>query len=1432
MSYEQSFFENGERKESSGDFVLSSFAEWYEWAEDVTDGSTYPSDGTHYDKEGLPVIHQKGEPVHVRFSANAYIYKAETLEQMLSKIAVAGRSVYTKDQSNRFVIVTDKPSRYPKALISQRNTIKSAYLISYNETPSGLQIVFPDENDGYTNNQIYCMADGEDNLNPRKAIESYKFDFVTNNYQIWSLGRYVLALRIMNKEVVTKTIGTEGYSIALGDTVVLQDDTRLIGTDTGGRITELIEDENSIYGFVLDNTYFYTGETEGDFDPQSLIPEKSRQGVIVMQPQQYQQSRLITLRLARKNTTRTINGKIFKLQRGDTNTVLFDTPMAKRNDLDGAGDFYIFQPKTGNIVGFGIVGNMTATYRVIKIKPDDKKNFELTLMKYQEDIYNYGRELPSFKNNMTIPDRSNEDSFALSDNITHSDMDGYLTETLESAQYQLDSIFSAPPPVPSQIKAIPEQEGIKLSCKVLNSDINLIDYIEYKIVRPDNSETVFAGSYSAQYLFDRETDGYPERLDLEGWHFYARAVGVYTDSEGDRVVSDWGTGTVQLDSYGTWRIPDLTAGINVSKNVSGRTVILSMAASVPSRKLYGTTRFKVSIKRIGIDTENLECNCTLPEVIPDAVFYKPDLYSDFKAHELAYRTSDIDGYEICEGRFSQTLPLAGQSTSNICNTIYQYRIIATNESGWQTNQSTDCIVPVTALCTSIDDFVEANADFKNLVVKNLSVLSANLGVIQQGGMGSFLNQTNYWALSTLFPQDTGLERVVHEGEFRVGDDENYIKVSFDANDKAKVEFHSLAFSVTAETTEFGKSLIVHGGNSLERTVITTHGIYFERRSSEVSDDWSVVSKADISGVRTPAMFSDSTMVISNASMEQRRLNKNDIGIVTPEGALVYHFDDTYLDQNNENPLTFTEKTGGVPKQLVGVEDESTNDGISDFAAALMATAPFCSEARSLYGNVRVQTDVGNAPEEFTVEFWIRHAWEESQQMFVIGDSSQKITLHLYNVESYYNTPLDSEVHYNTAAASSERSPYNEIQEAVAVLEYEHDGEIERINLTELGVRSMKDRWTHVAVILTSLGEFKCIFDKTIVTIPQKESFTGTVSVDINPSMGSMLLDELLILDGTAMTPSDITANTDTRIPYAHLDWHEKHFVLDVNGSKVWTNLFDSAFYANWIRNYINGTEFTERVTDLINDQRPVIDTDDELDLTTPTYEFSYTGAVETFTLDHDAWFYAEICGGAGGGAGGFDASAWSSNETEARGYAGSGCGGATAFVRDGLPFPKMFCYGGNGVQGSGGHLTSGAGYAASYKKGTAGEKAIIQEILLQAGTYKVYVGGQGAASPEGAWYVKTHGSSGHAISCNAGGANGWGYEDSTMFTRSVTAGEATGEVQAPLHIYGTTPTYTKKMKDFQQNAIILTGDAPNAWNTSNCHGYIKLYQYKSKGLSD
>lgn len=352
-----------------------SAGDWYEECEAVTDGST-----------------KNNEPISIRMEANGYVTQAQKLEVLLAELAATGRAVYAYDEAGHIQPLMDLPTSYPAGVINEQNIITQANAFSYAENPAGLRIEFDDENDGYNRNSFYCWSDGNSLQNYHGQVENYGFKYITNPKQAWSMGRYLLAVRLQQKEALTIKIGREGRLFPILSMVLLQSDELLIGGGSG-RIREFItgiqDGVSKIFGIITDSTFDYTGETE--IVGQTTI---CKQGVSIFQPKETGNARIVQQRLKLPSDPPIeIDGIQYQMKVGTTNILLFKDPLIRAN----------YSMKIGDIAMFGIMEHISERYKVAKIKPESKGQYTVTLYPYNEDVYEYGKELPKFQTYMTMP---------------------------------------------------------------------------------------------------------------------------------------------------------------------------------------------------------------------------------------------------------------------------------------------------------------------------------------------------------------------------------------------------------------------------------------------------------------------------------------------------------------------------------------------------------------------------------------------------------------------------------------------------------------------------------------------------------------------------------------------------------------------------------------------------------------------------------------------------------------------------------------------------------------------------------------------------------------------------------------------------------------------------------------------------------------------
>ena len=527
---------------------MLSIQEWAESTIDVTDGSTYAYDTAE---------HEKGEIVKVSFTANGYIYQGQKLEDVIKKICIAGRAVYTYDDTGKLKVIMDKPVEYSKGVITAQTVISTNNTYNYEPLPAGLRISFNDENDGYEQNGLYCWNDGYDLQNYHGNVEPYSLDLVTDPYQAHSLGRYYLACKNLNREVLNKKIGLEGKSYSLGDVVLVNGNDLLIG-EGSGRIQELIEVNDKIYGFVTDSTYDYTGEVDDQ--------DESTQGVMVMQPKKTGKKRIVTLRLSKSSIIFIYNDaliteeeyqnltdnekkgvSVYELKPGTTNVVIFDPPVDRDNspDPNGIGTYKL---SVGDIVMFGLINKISEKYRIIKIKPEKDGTFTETLIPYTEELYKYGVAIPAFQTNMTLPEPM-IDPISLNEvpstiNTLNNQYSNIINIAVEQAKNEIP-----PSIVPTIINVEFNKDGVSLEANVSGSgEENVPISYEWVIHRHDNTEQVIkVGSGRYAYIFD-DSYKYLEKTQLDKWTFKVRFYNKYGLTSEFSALSN---GTYRESNY-TW----------------------------------------------------------------------------------------------------------------------------------------------------------------------------------------------------------------------------------------------------------------------------------------------------------------------------------------------------------------------------------------------------------------------------------------------------------------------------------------------------------------------------------------------------------------------------------------------------------------------------------------------------------------------------------------------------------------------------------------------------------------------------------------------------------------------------------------------------------------------------------------------------------------
>ena len=1161
----------------------------------------------------------------IPYKCNMYITNQQKSLALMQTILVTARAFWFYDEYGRFEIHNDKPKMNPVLMITDENSLQSSNTRDFSKGIAGYHITFNDEANGFQQGEVYVLREGQTRNAHTRDILDQTINGVTNAEQAWCLGAYMLACSITQKESWSRKLNHVGGNLTIGSLVSVQSSTLMIGTDTSGRIAKLIEDENFIYGFICDLTYDYREEygQEGE----------NVQGCSIFQAGAKNHSKVVTLRFANaaqqqqgiavdtEDPEYAGNNGVYANLKGQTNLVLFEKKIIKQVERefeqgpDEATDTKVFTqfiPKPGDIVAFGNVGSITKLGVVYQLTYDEKHHVTASIYPYYDSIYHAGRSLPVLESSMTkLP---YNDTPPVDFSASMSDVSDALEEANKNIRVVVQEIVDgdtqsdAKPDTPvmlgvhafeKEITGKARADGAGLRNSVVSVDWQMFKWTSDVVETDDDLwDWVDAGTtptLNLSYLFDRETDGYPEADDLNGeesvWFFRCRITNQYgNDSEWSRKMAVQTAGT-----YGTWALN--APAVNASVTSRYVTLKLSQPPRADGKELYGNTRYRVEVMRPDIDND----------------YYKPATGLNPYAAEDNYK--DGSGYVISDGTYVQVMPLKGQDTELIENTLYMFRITAENEAG--ISQSTE--VNTVAECDSIRDIVKAKETAKEAYISQLSAISANMGTISGGSFNG--SQTNYWELSS-FVDDNNVNH--HEGAFRVGGDKEYmwvIPVDEYGNDitsstpasvrpaSYRIEFQVGSFHVNSTATEMnGDFILMLPDNPSERARITPYGVFFETK--DANGNWIDIVHQSKTGTVTPSVQAEETtangsLVVTNATMAQRRMNGSDIGLPLPaQDAEVWHYDTDFLNQHGVQTLVMEESTAPhhVEPCLVGEDDAvPAGSGINTFKPALLAIAPYATVAKSCYGNYSLLKTIG-ASNSWQVEFWMKQVWQENQTLFDIGNSQQSIALKILNREPNYNDPLEEEPPYNTETEQSEFIPYNTVIESDVYLEYTSPAGTDRRRNIEFNLNS----WYHIGIFCD--GENITVFISEATTrssyvFEQQAAFVNDINISINPSKELMCLDELMVSPTVMGSQSVFNQNSNDRIPFGALDKDEKHFVLDVDNSKVWTNLFDAENVQDKIRDIVGIEKSYIRNQNILDEMEEINIPSDENN----PLEFEYDG---------------------------------------------------------------------------------------------------------------------------------------------------------------------------------------------------------------------------------
>lgn len=683
------------------------------------------------------------------YKCNLYVTSQQKTQSLLQTVLSCGRAYWIYDELGRMEFWNDKPRKTPVLLLTDENIISSSYSRTFEKGIAGYHGTFEDENNGYQQGEIYVLREGQSRAAHTRDILDMSVQGVTDPKQLWALLAYQLGLLITHRESWELKLTHLGNTLAVGSMIEFQSSVLEIGTDTSGRILKILQDRDYIYGFICDRTYDYRGDYLDD--------GRNRQGVSIFQATARTHSKIVTMRLASKSQQESgvpVLTEMYSNLPGQTNLILLEKKISRKDETfeldeeagtEEAAVFVQCVPKEGDVIAFGNVGMTTQKAIVYQLQYDEKGKVTASVYPYFEEVYKSGDSMPVYKTGMTKKDRT--ETVPLSMAVTRTEL---LEAGQKAAAVTADAIRSladgtyeiGKPDDVTGLTAVAYRDEIKVSWDPAGNGLsNTIDFYVLQLSRSgefeeDGTLEYAPSSNSHSYLIDRDVDGYPEWDELNQWKLRVKAKNVYGyESE------EWAETAVNVDSYGTWKL-----GLPViEEKVVDRTAVLTLspAPRSDSRVLYGTTRYKVRIRRgafsytlcrywttvdglhyytethdkaenadikfdsewildsdglyerepqmegfRGKDGKDYEYRFVDGNVMPaDTEWHTPatgaDPYADHDNYMAAETRSQEERFVESSGTFTQTLPLyyTRDGIYNLVNTPYYYDVKCFNEAG-------------------------------------------------------------------------------------------------------------------------------------------------------------------------------------------------------------------------------------------------------------------------------------------------------------------------------------------------------------------------------------------------------------------------------------------------------------------------------------------------------------------------------------------------------------------------------------------------------------------------------------------------------------------------------------------------------------------------------------------------------------------------------
>lgn len=309
-----------------------------------------------------------------KYHCNGIITGQIRTDELISKITSIGRAYKTLN-GRKWGICIDNERTTPVMVINNQSIMSASNTKSFVELPDAYRVSFINELIGYKTDERDVYFDyateaewKQANPNKEPRVSKVSVAYITNPDDVYRYIKGVMARKVCRNEVWHRTLGIDGNLLEMGCLATLQDDTIMVGIGDGAEITSIDYEYGYITGFTTDGKF-----PVDDTSKRYGVKIEQADGVHAPKVQTYE---------VKADTT------------GIYTHFELSSPISVNAEM---------LPSVGDILSFGIYDRISTDVLVFGKKDNGNGTFDITLVPYNDDVYDEPSTVPAHVTYITQP---------------------------------------------------------------------------------------------------------------------------------------------------------------------------------------------------------------------------------------------------------------------------------------------------------------------------------------------------------------------------------------------------------------------------------------------------------------------------------------------------------------------------------------------------------------------------------------------------------------------------------------------------------------------------------------------------------------------------------------------------------------------------------------------------------------------------------------------------------------------------------------------------------------------------------------------------------------------------------------------------------------------------------------------------------------------